>query len=247
MRAYDGRLFRLHAHLDRLYASANYLGVRVSLTPDQLGQRLRQALRRSGLREAVVRVALFPDAGRVAAPSVVVQPAQPPSVSMYRRGIRVAIVPTRKFPVSQIDPQAKFSARLGSVMAVMEAQLRGADEAIFLDGMGYVTESTASNLGMVKDGRVFSPPCWLGLLAGITWQAVMQVARAFQMPISDVPLTRHDLYNADEVFLSRTLKEVLGVSRVDGRLIGTGSPGPHTKRLLQEFRALVRREVRSHS
>lgn len=245
MRAYGGTIFRLQSHLDRLYASAAYLGLHPSLEPRQMGPRLRQALYRSGLREAVVRVALLPDAARSASPSIVVQPVVPITPSMYRLGLRVAIVPTRKFPVSQIDPQAKFSARLGSVMAVAEAQLRKADEAIFLDGMGLVTESTASNLGMIKDGCLLAPPSWLGLLAGITWQAVTDVAQALRMAVVEVPLTRHDVYNADELFLSSTLKEVLGVSRVDGRLISTGRPGPYTKRLHRGFRDLVRRELTS--
>ncbi len=245
MRAYHGKIFRLHAHLDRLYASAHYVGIRLPLEPHRLRQQLVHALRRSGLREAVVRVAMIPTADRVASSSLVVQPAQSPSKLMYQRGLHVAIVPTRKFPVSQIDPQAKFSARLGSVMAIMEAQLRKADEAIFLDGgMGSVTESTASNLGMVKRGCLFAPPSWLGLLAGITWQAVTDVAQALRMAVVEVPLTRHDVYNADELFLSSTLKEVLAVTRVDGRRIGTGKPGPYTNRLHRGFRDLVRRELK---
>jgi branched-chain amino acid aminotransferase len=243
MRAYQGKIFRLQAHLDRLYASAKYLGVRLPLTPRHLEQRLMRTVRASGLREAVVRVALLPDVKRTASTSVVVQAAQPLSDAWYRRGIRIAIVPTRKCAVSQIDPQAKFSARLGSVLAVMEAQLRKVDEAIFLDGMGVVTESTASNLGMVTRGGLVSPPCWLGLLAGITWQAVTEVACAEGIAMSEVPLTRHDLYNADEVFLSSTLKEVLAVTNVDGRRIGNGRPGRYTTRLHRGFRELVKREL----
>ena len=244
MRAYQGKIFRLEGHLDRLYASLHYLGLRMPLAPRQLAQRLGRALRASGLREAVVRIALVPDATREASTSIVVQPARPLPASWYRRGIRIAIVPTRKFAVGQIDPQAKFSARLGSVMAVMEAHVRKVDEAIFLDGTGSVTESTASNLGIITRGRLVSPPGWLGLLAGITWQAVTEVARARGIAVVESPLTRHDLYNADEVFLSSTLKEVLAVTRVDGRVIGTGKPGACTKRLHRGFRELVRRELR---
>lgn len=247
MRAYEGKLFRLRAHLDRLSASAKYLGVRLPLTPRQLAQRLVRTVKASGLREAVVRVALLPNAARVASPSVVVQAAQPLPASLYQRGIRIAIVPTRTCAVGQIDPQAKFSARLGSVMAVMEAQLRHADEAIFLDGMGCVTESTASNLGVVARGQLVSPPCWLGLLAGVTWQAVTDAARAQGMTVSEAPLTRHDLYNAEEAFLSSTLKEVLAVTSVDGRRIGSGRPGRSTKRLHRGFRELVKRELRLSS
>jgi len=244
MRAYAGRIFRLPQHLERLQASMVYVHIRLEEPLPQLGRRLVRALEASGCREAVVRVALIPDARRVAAPSIVVQPVQLPTPQQYARGIRVAVVPTKRFPVSQIDPQSKFSCRLGSVMAVMEAQLRGVDEAIFEDLMGYVTESTASNLGVIKDGALLASPRWVGLLGGITWQTLTEAAAGLKMPVREAPLTRHDLYNADEAFLSSTIKEVLAVTMIDGRRIGTGKPGPHTRRLHQAFRALVRKELK---
>ena len=247
LRAYQGRIFRLDGHLKRLYASAQYLGVRMPETPQQLGRRLTNALATSEIREAIVRVALIPGANRLASPSIVVQPVHPPAPALYRRGIRVAIVPTRRFPVSQIDPQAKFSARLGSVLATLEAQLRDADEAIFMDALGGVTESTASNLGVIADRVFCAPPCWLGLLAGITWQALAEVAQTLGMAYRESPLTRHELYNADEAFLASTTKEVLPVTVIDGRRIGTGKPGPYTKRLHRAFRQLVRRELSRRS
>lgn len=243
MRAYGGRIFRLAQHLERLYASAQYLGLRLPDDPQRLSHRLTRALADSGLREAVVRVAMIPDARRAASPMVVVQPVQPPTVAMYARGIRVAVVPTRRFPVSQIDPQSKFSSRLGSVMAVIESHLRHTDEALFMDALGYVTESTASNVGIIKRGIFLAPPCWLGLLAGITWQALVEAAQTIGLPYRETPLTRHDLYNADEAFLSSTLKEILAVTKIDGRRIGTGKPGPSTKRLHRGFRQLVKREL----
>ena len=207
MRAYGGRIFRLPAHLDRLYASAKYMGLTIPEAPEPFGRRLVQALRKARLQEAVVRVALIPEKTmessrfevrgskfkrpslhsafriphsefRVASPSIAVVPAQAPPPELYRRGLQVAVVPTRKFPVSQIDPQAKFSARLGSVMALLDGQLRRADEILFLDGPGYVTESTASNFGIIVRGEFVSAPCWMGLLAGITWQGLIEVASA---------------------------------------------------------------------
>jgi branched-chain amino acid aminotransferase len=221
-------------------------GLRCALPLEALGHRLRQVLRRSALREAVVRVALIPEepAWRVGVPSIVVKAVEPPSAAQYRRGLKVAIVPTRKFEVGAIDPQGKFSARLGSVLAVMEAQLRGADEAIFLDTMtGSVTESTASNLGVIEDGTLWAAPGWLGLLPGVTWQAMVEVAVSLRVSVRERPLTRHEVYNADEVLLSSTIKEVIGVTRVDGRRIGTGRPGPTTRRLHRAFRALVQQEL----
>lgn len=241
MRAYRGRIFRLDAHLDRLEGSATYLGVRAP-ERHQLRQQLLRALASSGVREAMVRVALIPR-GATAPPQIVVQPASRPPASAYRRGIRLAVVPTRKFAVSTIDPQAKYSARLGSVMAILEAQLRGADEALWMDAMGTVTESTASNFGIVRDGTIATPPCWLGLLAGITREVLFELAQELRVPVREVPLTRHDVYNADEAFLTSTIKEILPVTTIDGRRIGTGRPGPLTRRLNRAFRELVQREL----
>ena len=243
MRAYGGRIFRLEGHLDRLYASAQFLGTRAPSDRGGLARQLVSALARSRLKEAVVRVALMPRRGRDAAPSIVVQPAIRLSPAAYRRGIRIAVVPARKFSVGSIDPRAKYSARLGSVLAVMDAQLRGVDEAVFMDQMGSVTESTASNFGMVARGAILTPPCWLGLLAGITREILFELAAELRIPIREEPLTRHDLYNADEAFLTSTLKEVLGVTWIDGRKIGDGRPGPLTQRLLLAFRRLVAREM----
>ncbi|MBI3011085.1 MAG: aminotransferase class IV [Candidatus Omnitrophica bacterium] len=266
MRAYGGRIFRLEDHLERLYASATSLGTRVEVDRRHVGRRLRTALKRSGLNEAVVRIALIPPpfaspkanigpAGRAkgggiiprreepASPSIVVQPATRPPASAYRRGAQVAIVPARKFAVGSINPQAKYSARLGSVLAVIDARLRGVDEALFLDEAGSVTESTASNFGIVSKEAVLTPPCWLGLLTGITREVLFELAQELRLQIREVPLTRHDLYNADEAFLTSTLKEVLPVTSIDGRRIGTGRPGPITKRLHRAFQRLVKREL----
>ena len=242
MRAYQGKIFRLDAHLDRLYASAKFLGTRAPADRDHLGRRLRSALERSGLREAVVRVALMPGEGE-AHPSVVVQRIALPSASVYRRGLRVAIVPARKFAVGSITPQAKYSARLGSVLAVMEAQLRRADEALFMDALGYVTESTASNFGIIRQGTILTAPYSTGLLAGITRDVLFELAEVLDVPIREALFTRHDVYNAEEAFLSSTIKEVLAVTSVDGRRIGAGQPGPITQRLRRAFQHLVKREL----
>ncbi len=244
MRAYGGRIFRLAGHVDRLYASAAFLGTPIAPDRARLAKQLAGTLARSGVREAVVRVALIPQASGVAFPSIVVLPAQVPTASAYRAGLRVAVVPTRKFSVGSITPQAKYSARLGSVLAVMDAQLRDVDEALFMDANGSLTESTASNFGIVKRGTIYTPPCWLGLLPGITRDVLFELAVSLRLPIRETPITRHDAYNADEAFLSSTLKEFIGMTVLDGRRIGTGRPGPVTGRLCRAFRQLVRRELR---
>lgn len=266
MRAYGGRIFRLDQHLERLLTSAQYLGIPMSASPRQLKAKLLRVLSASGLREALVRIALLPGTpssavprlrsgfrpmvgqerrpwGSRVLPSIVVQRIHPPSPKAYRQGIRVAVVPTRPFSIGAITAQAKYSARLSSIMATVEAQLRGVDEALFMDPLGSVTESTASNFSMIKGGTLISPPCWLGLLQGVTRDVVAELAHALRIPWQEVPLTRHEVYGADEAFLSSTTKEILPVTTIDGRTIGTGAPGPMTKRLHRAFRQLVQREV----
>lgn len=242
MRAYGGMIFRLPQHLERLKASAAFLGTGL---PELRGltRQLNEALRRSGLKEAVVRVALIPRRRASARAHIVVQPAIKPTAAAYRRGVAIAVVPARKSPVSGINPQAKYSARLGSVLAVADAQLRGVDEALFVNELGSVTESTASNFGIVTRGVVLTPPCWLGLLPGITRDALFELAGRIGLPVRESPLTRHDCYNADEAFLTSTLKEVLGVTRIDRRLIGNGRPGPVTRKLHRVFQELVKEEL----
>lgn len=244
MRAYQGKIFRLEDHLDRLYASAAFLGTRAPQDRKAFAKQLNRALKRSGIQEAVVRVALIPQTNKDAKPTIVVQEAIMPTADEYHRGIRIAVVPAKKFSVGSISPQAKYSARLGSVMAVADAQLRRVDEALFLDETGSVTESTASNFCMVKQGRILTPPYALGLLAGITRDVLKEIAAGVGAQFAEEPLTRHDIYNADEAFLTSTLKEVLGVVQIDGRTIGSGKPGPLTQKLLKAFRALVRREMK---
>ncbi len=255
MRVYRKKVFRLDAHLDRLYASAKFLGTAVPKRED-LRARLLKRLKQSQLAEAVLRVALIPRSDgslgnrrlfSSTAPqgliSIVVQPVILPPASVYRQGVHVAVVPTRKFPVSIVDPQAKYSARLGSVLAIMDAQLRTVDEALFTDATGYVTESTASNFGIIRKGAMFSSPCWVGLLSGITRDVLREIAQSLDVPFHEVPLTRHDLYVADEAFLSSTLKEILPVVSIDGRRIGTGWPGPISRALHRAFRELIRSET----
>lgn len=243
MRAYRGRIFRLDGHLDRLEGSAKFLGTAMGPRA-ALARRLVAALKRSGLREATVRIALVPQPKGAAVPSIAVRPSITPSAEQYRRGLRVAIVPAKKFSAGGISPQAKYSARLGSVLAVQDAQLRGVEEAVFLDpGTGSVTESTASNFGIIKGGAVLTAPCWLGLLAGITRDVLFELEALAGIPVREALITRHDIYNADEAFMTSTLKEVIGVTRVDGRRIGSGRPGPLTKRLHLAFKKLVEGEM----
>lgn len=246
MRVYRGRMFRFDAHLDRLYASAKSLG---TITPSRKNVRreVLSLLEKSQMKEAVVRIAFYPQSGQVAQLVTKVLPVPKISPDAYRKGIEVAIVPGQSFQVSAIDAKAKYSARLGSKLAIMDAQVRGVDEAVFMGPHGYVTENTASNIGLVKNGQIKTPPCSLGLLWGITRDVLFQIGEEIQMPVQEMPLTRHDFYNADEVFMTSSIKEVMPVTRMDGRLIAQGKPGPVTQKLRERFHACMLREIERES
>jgi branched-chain amino acid aminotransferase len=243
MRVYQGKVFRLREHLVRLYESAHYLQTRPNQSLAVLEQELLAAVAQSGLQEAVLRVALVPHGDRPTEVRAVVQPVVMPSEREYQQGIAIAVVPARSFPVASIDPRAKYSARLGSKLAILDAIARGVDEALFLDARGFVTENTASNYAIVRFGKVLTPPCYLGLLWGVTRQMLFDCAQRLGVACEERPLTRHDIYNAEEAFLTSTIKEVLPIVKVDGRRIGTGNPGPVARQFLQAFRVYVEEEL----
>lgn len=243
MRAYDGRILELEAHLERLWDSARALLLPVAETPAAAKRAVLGALARSHHRSALVRIQLVA-AGVGVQLRVVVQPFHPLPERLFREGVRLVTVPTRKAPVAAIDYQSKASARLGSVLAVIEAAQAGGFEGVMLGREGWATETTISNLFAVRGGRLLTPPCRLGVLAGITRQLVMEVARGAGLSTVECPLTRHDLYNADELFLSSTTKELLPVVRLDGRAIGTGRPGPVSRRLHRALQHRIKEKNR---
>lgn len=242
MRAYDGRVLALEAHLERLWESARALLLPVTATPAAAERAVLDALMRSRQRTAIVRIQLVTAGARGMQMRVVVEPFHPLPERLFRDGVALVTVPTKKPPVAAVDYQSKASARLGSVLAVLEAAQAGGFEGVMLGREGWVTETTISNLFAVRGGRLLTPPCRLGVLAGITRQLVIETARGLGVPAVECPLTRHDLYNAEELLLSSTTKELLPVVRLDGRAIGAGHPGPVGRRL---HRALQQR-IREH-
>ncbi len=235
MRAYDGRIAALDAHVERLWASARALRLPVEANPSSAKRVILTALTRSRLRSALVRVQLVGAQLRV-----IVEPFQSLPSQWFRDGISAVTVPTRKTPIAAIDYQSKASARLGSVLATIEATQRGGIEALQLGREGWVTETTVSNLFAVRGRVVTTPPTHLGVLAGVTRQLVMTAARQGGLRVAEQPLTRHDCYNAQEVFLSSTTKEILPVVRLDGRVIGAGCPGPISRRLHEVLQRLIK-------
>ncbi len=241
MRVYNGKMFRFDAHLDRLYESAKSLAVNAPKRAD-VHREVIDLLAQSKLKEAIVRIAFYPRLQQVAQLNTKVLPVPEIPESYYTKGISVAVVPGQSFAVGSIDAKAKYSARLGSKLAIMDSQVRGVDEAIFMSPSGYLTENTASNIGLIKKGKIYTPPCWLGLLWGITRDVLFQIAREMDNPVIETPLTRHEFYNADEVFFTSSIKEVMPITLMDGRKIAGGKPGPMVAELRRRFHDCIVRE-----
>jgi len=251
IRVYNGRVFRLAEHLDRLYDSARYLLLDVPLTEAQMRDAILETVRRCGLRDAYIRPVISRGTGdlgldprKCKTPTVViiVDTIQLYPKEAYERGLRVITATTRKHRPDALSPQAKTLNYLNNILARIEANQAGVDEAIMLTADGFVSECSADNFYVVHDGTVWTAPAALGILQGVTRGVVFDLAAEAGIPIVEKPFTLHDVYTADEAFLSGTGAEIGPVVEVDARPIGPGRPGPFVQRLLRAFRDLVARE-----
>lgn len=251
LRVYNGHIFRLEAHLDRLFDSARYLMLEIPLSREALVEAILETVRRNGLRDAYIRPVISRGVGdlgldprKCKTPTVViiVDTIQLYPKEAYERGLRAITATTRKVRPDALSPQAKTLNYLNNILARIEANLAGVDEAIMLTSDGYVSECSADNLFVVHGGEVWTPPAYLGILKGITRDTVMGLARQLGIAMQERVFTLHDIYTADECFLSGTGAEVGPVVEVDGRRIAAGVPGPISQRLIRAFRELVQRE-----
>src|SRR3989338_1769001 len=249
IRAYRRRVFKLPAHVDRLFESAHTLMLKVPLTKQALQQAVIRTLKANGLSDAYIRVVVTRGPGdlgldprKCSTPTlfiitdrIVLYPER-----IYHEGMAIVTVPTQRNIPEALNPQIKSLNYLNNILAKIEATNAGVEEAIMLNAQGYVAECTGDNLFIVKQGALVTPPPYIGLLRGITRDRVMARARAAGMPVREEVLPRHDLFNADECFLTGTAAEIVPVVRVDGRVIGDGRPGRATEKLRQAFRKLTR-------
>ena len=251
IRVYARRIFRLEAHLDRLYASARALGLDIPLPPDAMANVVRQAVRRNQADDAYIRLVVTRGVGDLGIdprscprPSVIVIVTDirvyPPE--QYAHGVKVVTSPTRQVSHESVDPRIKSLNYVKNVLAKLDALHAGADEAIMLNAQGFIAECTADNLFVVRAGRLLTPAPQDGALEGITRDAVLHLAAAHGIAAAEARLTRFDAYTADECFVTGTGAEVMPVVAVDGRRIGTGTPSPVTQRLTDAFHVLVRTE-----
>lgn len=249
IRSYDGKVFMLDEHLDRLYESAKSIWLNIPLTKEQMKEAILQTLRANKLRDAYIRVVVSRGEGDLGLdprkchkPNVIIITDRIelfPS-ELYERGIEMVTVSVRRNSPQALNPNIKSLNYLNNILAKIEAINAGKPEGLMLTLDGYVAEGTGENIFIVKGGKLLTPPAHMGILKGITRQVVMKLAQEMGFTVKEEVLTLHDVYTADECFITGTAAEIVPVVKLDGRTIGEGAPGPITKALIQKFRAYTR-------
>lgn len=251
IRSYHCLVFKLKEHLTRLYESAHTIMLKIPLDPKKMTEVIIETLRRNRLRDAYIRVVVTRGTGDlgldpekckrptviVITDKIVLYPDR-----LYQKGLEMITVPTVRNHPEAVNPALKSLNYLNNILAKIEATHAGYIEALLLNHQGYVAECTGDNIFMVKNGTLLTPPTYVGALKGITRSSILEIARRQKVTLEEKILTRHDLFNADELFLTGTAAEVIPVVKLDGRTIGEGEPGKLTRSLMKAFHELTRRD-----
>jgi branched-chain amino acid aminotransferase len=249
IRAYGGNIFRCEEHLVRLWDSAKAICLAIPMSMKDMEKAIYDTLAANDLKDAYIRLVVTRGAGslgldpnRTSDPQVIIitdkivmYPAE-----YYENGLAIITASTIRNHPAALSPRIKSLNYLNNIMAKIEGLQAGCVEALMLNHKGEVAECTGDNIFLVRNGDVLTPPIDAGILEGVTREAVMEVARDSGLKVREIPFTRHDVYIADECFLTGTAAEVIPVVKVDDRPIGDGKPGKITKDLIKKFRELTR-------
>jgi branched-chain amino acid aminotransferase len=250
IRVYGGKVFRLREHLERLYESARSIYLEIPLARAQMGEAVESTVKANAKQEGYIRLVVTRGAGSlgldprktsdpqviIIVDDIVMYPQE-----LYDNGMEIVTAATIRSQPNAVNPRIKSLNYLNNIMAKVEGVRAGCHEALMLNHKGEIAECTGDNIFLVKHGVLKTPPPDAGILEGVTRGAVMELARAAGIPVQEPPLTRHDVYTADECFLTGTAAEVIPIVKVDGRPIGNGKPGPVTRQLREAFHQLTRR------
>jgi len=248
IRAYNGRVFKLKEHIDRLFASAKAILLTIPISHEEMMKAVVASCRQNKIRDGYIRLVVTRGVGSLGLnpykcknPSVIViaDKIQLYPEAMYSRGLDIITVATTRNLHSALNPAIKSLNYLNNILAKIEAINGGCEEAVMLNSEGFVAECTGDNLFIIRKGQMMTPPLSAGALYGITREVVMEMGKKAGLAVSEPNLTRYDLFNADECFLTGTGAEIIPVVKIDGRIIGAGKPGPVTKRLVSEYRVLT--------
>ncbi|MFO1481958.1 MAG: branched-chain-amino-acid transaminase [Verrucomicrobiaceae bacterium] len=248
IRIYNGRVFRLTEHLNRLYDCAKSICLTIPLSFEEMEKATLETVAANKLRDGYIRLVITrgvgslglnpyqcPKAGVIIiASSIALYPAE-----RYQEGLKLITCGTRRPNSAALSPQVKSLNYLNNIMAKIECMQAGCDEGIMLNDQGYVSECTGDNIFIVKNGKITTPPISAGALDGITRRAVIELLGEMGIPCTEAVMTRFDVYTADECFLTGTAAEVIAAVQYDRRLIGDGKPGKVTNELIQRFHKLA--------
>ncbi len=252
IRAYNCLVFKLKEHIDRLFESAHTIMLDVPYSKKYIMDATIRTLRANRLRNAYIRLLVTRGEGDlgldirkcqgnakliIITDKIALYPRR-----LYERGLKIITVPTIRNLPEALNPQIKSLNYLNNILAKIEAVNAGYEEAIMLDSLGYVAECTGDNIFIVKNKKLYTPPQCMGTLRGITRDTILEIARQKDISTNEHVITRHEMYNSDECFLTGTAAEIVPVVNIDGRKIGRGKPGPVTKMLLEEFRKVTKKD-----
>ncbi|MBI4335562.1 MAG: branched-chain-amino-acid transaminase [Candidatus Omnitrophica bacterium] len=250
IRVYDRLVFKLKEHIDRLYYSAQAIMLEIPMGKRQVADAIIKTLKVNDIKNGYIRVIVTRGIGDlgldprkckgtasliIITDNIFLYPEK-----FYKEGLSIVTVTVRKNIPEAINSQIKSLNYLNNILAKIEAINAGSEEAIMLNQDGFVSECTGDNIFIVKDQKVVTPPVYAGTLRGITRGAVIDLANRAKMPVAEDTLTRYDLYNADECFLTGTAAEIVPVIKIDGRIVSAGKPGPVTLRLTRDFQLLTK-------
>jgi branched-chain amino acid aminotransferase len=249
IRAYDGVVFRLKEHINRLYSSAHMIMLSIPITREEMTQKTLETLRRNKLTNGYIRLVVTRGVGdlglnpkKCPRPTIIIITD---TISLHnddakQNGVTAMISWVKRDPVDATSHEIKSLNYLNSILAKIEANIAGVDEAICLDKNGFVCEGVAENVFTVKNGKINTPPSCTGALPGITAESVKNLAGDLGYEVVEKNVTPYELFNADEVFFTGTAAEIVPVREINKRSIGDGKPGPITRRLIEEFSKMVR-------
>jgi len=249
MRIYGGKVFRLPEHLERLWNSAKAIWLEIPMTPEALAQAVNETVQVNGIEDGYVRLVVTRGAGTlgldpnkcsdpqviIIADTITLYPRE-----YYEKGLHIVTVSTIRNHPAALSPRIKSLNYLNNILAKIEGLQAGCVEALMLNQKGEVSECTGDNIFLVRKGELLTPSVEAGILEGITRSVVLELAREMKIPVRETPLTKHDVYIADECFLTGSAAEIVPVTKVDSRKIGDGLPGPITRRLLDRFHEVTR-------
>jgi len=251
IRVYNKKVFLLAEHVERLYESARAIRLEIPMTQAQMAEAVEKTCAANSIVDGYVRLVVTRGAGalgldirKTANPQIIVIAATIKlySEELYQQGLKIITASTIRNHPGALSPRIKSLNYLNNILAKIEGTDAGCEETLMLNHKGDIAECTGDNIFIVKRGILKTPPTDAGILEGITRNCVVQLAAKASIPVQEVTLQRHDVYTADECFLTGTAAEVIAVVEIDGRKIGAGVPGPITQDLRQRFQKFARGE-----